>query len=483
MSRHTKLGLGAALLVALAGAWLWLGGGSGGAKASRLEVSAPPPPEDSVSFAEPEASALAVPITIDLRPLVEELENVVPRSWGSLDERLDVSDDGSRQVAVELEREPLEVSLHGTMARASTTIYYRVRGWYDPPVLPEVSASCGTDEDEPRPRLHVEVRAPITLTSEWNLRTRLQVDTIRAATDTDRDQCEITIFDIDMTGTVVGKAREFLQGRTDDLDERIAEADIRSEFVDWWQILLTPIDLTEDTWLVLAPESLRRGDIQGEGDAVTVPLDLVARPRVVLGSRPPTLERALPPLDSGRVEPGLQIRIEGRAEYAGAAERLTEELAGQEWTGMGQTVRLTGVGLQPTTEGRLAVMATVEGDVEGSLYLVGTPQYDAGTGMIRVPDLAFAVETSSALASGAAWLADSGIEEYLREQASVQADPAVEWAADKLREGLNRELDDGVRLEGSVHDVRILGIAVGRDAFLIRAAADADASLIIEEGA
>jgi hypothetical protein len=69
--------------------------------------------------------------------------------------------------------------------------------------------------------------------------------------------------------------------------------------------------------------------------------------------------------------------------------------------------------------------------------------------------------------------------DLLRERASWPATPAVAWLSDRLREGLNRNLSDELRVSGEVTGLHILGIHAMRDLLLIRVSATGNARLFI----
>lgn len=424
------------------------------------------------------ASALAVPVRVDIAPLIRELEAVVPGSYGDLENRLATGNDRV-EVAIELQREPFAAAMNGGVAEVTTTVHYRVRGWYDPPILPAISGSCGTDEGELLPRLSVTIEAPVTLTPDWRLSTQTRVARIAAASDTERDRCEMTFLGLDMTDRVAEGARSFLEGRAEWVDSTAATANLRASFESWWGELLKPISLDDQVWLVLDPSGLTRGPIVGSGDVIEVPVTLSASPRIVLGPRPDSIQRPLPPLESGAVEPGLDILVEGRADYATAGERLTTELAGTVLERVGRSVEIESVELFGIGGGQIALEVEINGDVEGRLYLVGEPVYDPASDQISVPDLAFDIATSDLIVSGASWLADHGIEDFMRRRAHWTMAPVAEWAAEQLRKGLNRPLANGVSIEGSVDHIRILAIQAGSDAFRVYVSGDAEATLVV----
>lgn len=427
-------------------------------------------------------SMLSVPVLIDLAPLVEAMESGVPTRWGDLESRIAVPDNDRLEIAFDLNRSPLRASFEGSVARVATTISYRARAWYDPPVLPAVSVSCGTGEDEAPPRLEIALEGPLTLDSEWRLRSQVSVDTILPVTEADRDRCRVSIIRWDMTERVVGGARDFLSAETETIDSLVADVDLRSKFEEWWTLIGEPIRLTDDVWLVLGGEGLVRGAIEGRGDGVETILGLRARPRVEVGPRPTDAIPPLPPLETSNMAPGFAVRVDARAEYEEASDVLSRELGGQELTAGGRTVRLEGFEVSGIGGGRLALAVDLRGDAQGRLYLVGTPEYDPSDGRIGVPDLDFDVASERAVVEGAAWLARVGLVGLLREAARWPAAPAMEWAREQVEKGLNRPLSDEVTLRGRVAEVDVIDVVAGRESLRVRADVRAEATLHVGGG-
>jgi hypothetical protein len=77
------------------------------------------------------------------------MEREVPRAFGEIEERLDHPSSDRMHVAFEVERSPLTASLTGSTARIRSTLRYRGRRWYNPPLLPELSASSRTRSASP----------------------------------------------------------------------------------------------------------------------------------------------------------------------------------------------------------------------------------------------------------------------------------------------------------------------------------------------
>jgi hypothetical protein len=435
-------------------------------------------PDSYVAGAIP-PSLISAPVRIPLAPLAAMLEASVPRSYGDLDERHSLPDRGNTEIAFRLWRAPFSVSLDGTRAAIRTAIRYGIRFYYDPPVLPEMSTSCGLDDGTEQPRLGVTLEAPVSVDPSWRLRTRTQVAGIRPASTMPRDRCTVTFLDLDVTDDIVGAARSFLDRHIRDIDSIAAAVDIRSTFAGWWQTLQQPVQLTDSLWLAMRPEAVQRGNVRGTGDSLEIALSLRARPTLVYGPRPNLTDIPLPRLDTGSVSQGLDLRVEAHAEYPAASAFLMDGLAGRTFEHEGRTIRLDSLRVFGIGGDRLAMELLLSGDVSARLYLVGRPDIDPASGEISVPDLDFDVATRDVVLAAASWLRADELREVLRERASWPAAPAVQWITGWLERGLNRSLSDELRVEGSVDSVRILGVHALREALLVQVAVTGSARLFV----
>ena len=159
------------------------------------------------------------PVRYHLAPAFAWLDSTIPPKLGDLERRDTSPEDPKLSYAFQLERDPFVLSVRRRSATLQTDLAYRVRAWYNPPVLPEISASCGDEGEAPRAR--VSVTMDVRLGQDWTLHpsTRAAVDALSEADD---DKCTITPLEIDVTGDVIKAARKALQEKADDLDEKLA---------------------------------------------------------------------------------------------------------------------------------------------------------------------------------------------------------------------------------------------------------------------
>jgi hypothetical protein len=381
-------------------------------------------------------SYLDVPVRYDLAPALQWLEATVPRAVGDINDRRPVPGKNRMHYAFHLERQPFRVRIEGRTATVVASIRYQGRAWYDPPVLPEISGSCGVGDT--RPRARVAIVSSVELTENWTLKPRTRA-VAEPLTRGKRDRCKVTALRIDVSDKVLAAARAALQKELTDFDQRVACFDLQAEAQKVWDVLQSPLRLTDSLWLAIDPSAVRIGLLEVEGDTLVTTVGLSANPRIVGGPRPPPSERPLPaPQHAGTQPPALHLLTEARVPYDVMSVMLT------------------------------------------TLYAVGHPAFDTATAELFMPDLAYDIGTRSALVGALSWLAQGTIEDFLRTRVRIKMGHIIEQGRELLERNLNRELVPGVQLRATVGAGRVLGVRAAPDALLARAVASGQGELVLD---
>ncbi len=429
-----------------------------------LATSGPPPP-----------SSVALPVTVALGPLAARLEKAVPKHFGSLDQRLPVRGVQGLTLALQLSRAPFQVSFVGDQAVVHATVTYALKAWYHSP-FGVLTAACGNGGPKD-PRLSLTVRGPIRIEPDWSLHTHARLSELRPASSKPRDRCRVTGLGLDITNEVVQQARTYLESQAAALDTALARVDVRTPVSRGWQALEQPVPLGDSLWLLVHPESVRRGPVHGLGDSVRITLGLRARPTVVVGAPPAASDVPLPTLDSGAVSPRFDVRVAGRAGYEEATRLLQRELGGTRVREVGRTLVLDSLKVFGIGGGKLAVEVRVGGAASARLYLTGTPRLDPATGQITIPDLDFDIRTRDLALKAESWLLGDRLRDLLRDQARWPTPADIARMRAQLQGGLNRKLSPGLSVQGAVDSLRVDAVQATRAAIMLRASAIGTASL------
>ena len=427
-----------------------------------------------------DSSVVDAPISYALEPMLEALERAVPRRFGDIEKKIGVPSNRRQSFAFAATRTPFSIAFDSSRLTLSTVVSYEGRGWYDPMLGPTVSASCGTDGT--RPRVHVVISTDLSVSPAWQIRSRSRVRSLRPQTDTDRDQCRVTMFKIDVTDKVVSALRPILSRRLPDVDRRIARFDLRTRVDRWYNLLNKSIRIQDSLWLVLAPEAVRLGGFRLEDTALVADIRLQARPMLVSGPRPARIITTLPPLIQATrtVGDSAHLMLEGLLTYEGASTLLAKQVVGRKFSRFGRRIVIRSARIYPLGDGRVALAVGVDGAVKGDAYFVGTPQLDTIERTLAVPDLDFDVATASALVRGLAWLKKADMVADLRTRARVPLEPILEETRARVEHAINRQLAPGVMLSGQVHTGRLLDVLASTQWLVIRAEATGTLGLGID---
>ncbi len=430
-------------------------------------------------------SILHLPVDYDLSTAPAMLESMLPQRVGSIADRRSHPASDLIQYAFEAEREPLQVELRGDTVQVTAILHYRARGWYNPPIFPEITGSCG-ERTETMPRARVVLSSPVSVGEDWSIETALQIDRVEPMTSGRGDRCIVSGIDVDITEWIMEEARVGLGEWLSEIDGTLAGFDFRTDLEQYWTMIRDPVDLGGGFWLVVDPRSIRHAGLNGSSsmaNGLRIDLEVEARPRIVSGARPSqngATAAELPRLVQGPVDEGSTVHLESTTDYGMISDLAREALRGQVVEAGGRTIRIEDVRVRGVGDGRVSLDLRVDGAVRGQLFLVGTPVYDAARNEITIPDLTFHVETRNVLARAASWILQTGFSDRIRRQARWSVGELLDDPAALAEEALNRQLSELVRMEGRLGSLEVTRVAAMRHGLVVRSRLAGDVRLIVE---
>ncbi|MEO8449607.1 MAG: DUF4403 family protein [Gemmatimonadota bacterium] len=446
-------------------------------------VIAPPPSQNFEKEADRPPplppSSIDAPLLVDMRRARELLETALARRLGDINKRITVPEKKRTAFAFELRRDPFQVSVKGDTFVVTSTIHYQGRGWYKPPIGPEISGSCGTSGDQPRARVVIQVRPK--LTREWRLQARPRLAYVGPVTEEERDQCEVTFAHINVTGKVIEAARGVIESQLPKVGDMLARLDVRGEFEKIWLEVQKPIRLTDSVWLMLRPTGVRLGHLSGTRDMLGTTVGITSEPKIETGPQPMVAPLPLPPLDTAVAANGFSALIEGRFGYPVINKSLTDALAGTVIKTPGGTIKLKEVAAFGIGGGRLALGVRFGGTTTGLVYFIGTPKYDEESGEITVPDLDYDASSVGLLVRGLAWLKGDELRDFLRTKAVFPSGDALDKLAQLTTKGLNRDLAPGIHLSAAIDKTHVIRIVPRANALILQAHATGEAALHVTD--
>ena len=86
-------------------------------------------------------SRVELPLLVDITTAVNLLEQGLPRKFGNINQRQPVPGKKRAAFAFQIRRDPFRVSVKNDSFVVAATIHYQGKGWYKPPIAPEVGGS------------------------------------------------------------------------------------------------------------------------------------------------------------------------------------------------------------------------------------------------------------------------------------------------------------------------------------------------------
>jgi hypothetical protein len=340
-----------------------------------------------------------------------------------------------------------------------------------------VSASCGTDSLRPRAKLTLRVTGRID--DNWKLRARSAVTAV-PLTDTERDQCEVTVAHIDVTDKVLAAAAGALQNELVKVDRQLGAFPLRATVEGVWNTMQQPLRLTDSLWLLINPVSLRFLPPTTSGDSLLWQAGLEAKPEILGGAKPAaSTNPLLSPDRSPAPTPSFLILSEGRLPYDVAEDILSKALQKTKIKLGSHTISINHLKPAPLGDGRVSVALTVSGAANGTLYAVGHPHIDSA-GVLTMPDLTIDAGSTDALTGALAWLASGDrLTQFLREAIKVNLAPTLEKARELAEKNLNRELAPGLALQTTLTSAAPTGVWAGPDALIARVIVQGKGAILI----
>lgn len=415
---------------------------------------------------------IALPVTISLAAVRSRLDLALPTS-DSLDHVRCTALGGAVCHQYVYRREPLRLGMLDDRFSLVAPLRYRGRM-----ALPRVGGvgSCGY---APEPMRHAELHFSTSL--YWRTDWRLGARNTTLAAEL-RDRCEVTVLDVDATPLMRRMADAQLRDMRHELDSIIpALLDLRPAADSLWRLLQRPmaLDSAGSVWLAMGPDGVGLAPVTGAAGTIRTAVVLTARPRVVLGARPANGARSLPQLSVAPATSGLRVPVDVALPFDELGRRATALLAAES---AGKDVRVREVRVWGAGD-TAVVRLELDGRVDGTLYLAGRVRYDAAGRALRLDDLRYTVESTHLMTRLKVTLGAPLVRRALDQATShgrLDVGAQLDSVRLQLNSQLNRQLAPGLAVGGGISDVRVIGLYVTSNAFVVRVELVGSAQLFMQ---
>jgi hypothetical protein len=319
----------------------------------------------------------------------------------------------------------------------------------------------------------------------WNLRSRTSIQPL----DFGR-RC--TFLGIDVTDLILRPMlEEQLTNAAKTIDAQTPKlASLKSSAQQIWTSLQQPYPIAANTWLVLDPADVSLTPIRGSGLTIASAIELHARTRVVVGNKPPTAQKPLPPLRiANGTDRGIRVPFDVELPYAEASRLITEQFGKRTYSlGGGATLAIDSIRLSAGTNGKTNIEASIDfrggglRHYNGLVYLEGVPAFDAASGTVVVSDVDYSIDPKrhNPFLRVANRMAHDDVRAQLRAGAHWPVGDSIATMKSEIERGITRKLASNVMLRGHVESIQPVSVTIRPEGFTIRAVAVGNAAVEVK---
>jgi len=411
-------------------------------------------------------SNIEVPVTADLTSYFVQAENSVPNKYADNQQPCE----GLRYNYV-FTRTPFTITGSNNVVNLKFTGSYGFNVSYcakcttllgsQQCIVPTVSAQCGMGNEPPR-RMEIAYQSTISVMPDYHLRSK----TILFPAPNPLDRCNVFMGTIDVTNRLI----QFITGPLNDLgkqvDVRIAAYNVKPMVEQLWKNITTEVKLGDIGYLNINPQAVRLSSFSLNGSMLNFSVGVLAKPVVTVASDP-SPPKPLPNLSSYTPTNGFNVYLDLLENYDHLSKIVNQQVVGQQMEIAGKQFIVNNTNVYGIGK-KIVMQVDFSGSNTGTIYLVGTPTYDAATHELSFPDLSFDLQTKTWMLKAAKWMFNGRITEMIRQKATYNFSKFIADNKTRLQSQLSRNLGNNIRSDVTIQDLDIQAIYPTSEKLIIR---------------
>lgn len=429
------------------------------------------------------SSEINIPIQINLKPMYAMAEKSVdtvftspgyPDGW--------VQDGCDTRFKYVFRRSPLQITGVGNTLSIGFMGYYKIVGssrvCVNGTVVSPWTPACSCGFNEPERRVNISFTNAIGVQPDFKVKLSVKRNEPKAL-----DKCEVCFWGQDITKQVLKGLTTELDVSKKDMEKTYGSVDLKPRFQQVWNQLNKVYNLYGLGWLKINPQKIRLNNLYINKDTLNIYMGLSAKPAISF-EKPEEKNSAIPNLGSFSKQQGFSIFLDAVLNYDSLGTIMNAQLQGQEFSFKKGFIKkkfiidnckIYGGGFE-----KLIIKILFSGTNSGVVYLVGKPVYDADKKTVEVADIDFDIKSKNVLLGSADWLFDKKITKEISKQAKFELGNYIDSAKLNMNSQLNQEWIKGIRSNGNIKDIKIIGIYPMQQHLVIRSNCTGDLSVKVE---
>ncbi len=415
-------------------------------------------------------SNIEVPVTADLKSYITQAENSVPNKYSDNQQPCQ-----GLRYSYTFTRTPFTITGSNNVVNLSFIGGYGFTASYcakcgtllgnGPQCLvPTVSAQCGVGE--PLRRMQISFQSTVTVLPDYHLRSK----TVLYPAPKPLDRCTVFLGTIDVTDRLIGYLNDPLNELGKQVDAKIAAYNVKPMIDQMWKSLTSEFKMGDVGFLNVNPQAVRLSNFNLNGSLLVFSVGISAKPIVTTASNPQPA-KPLPNLSAYVPAKGFNIYLDMVENYQHLTTTVNQQITGQSTDVAGKhfvvdSVRIYGIGT------KIAIKVNFSGTNTGTIYLVGTPTYDAVQHELSFPDLTFDLQTKAWMLKAANWMFNGKITDAIRKKATYNFGKFIADGKARLQSELSKDMGNGIHSDVAIQDMDIQSIFPTADKLIVRSLID-----------
>lgn len=220
-----------------------------------------------------------------------------------------------------------------------------------------------------------------------------------------------------------------------------------------WNTLMQPIQINKelDAWLKIRPQELLMTPLQTKNNNLRFTLGLKAETETYIGTVPVKDKQSVVPnlKLASSVNENFQVALTSLVSYSTLKKLAQEQALGKTFEEGKRKITITGLDVYAQDD-KLVVAVDMTGSLNGRVYLMGKPAYEAASTKLVLREVDYSLETRNVLAKSADWLMHGQFVKMMTPYFQVSVADQLNTARKAVQDNLNKPVSKGVSLTGKL---------------------------------
>ncbi len=201
------------------------------------------------------------------------------------------------------------------------------------------------------------------------------------------------------------------------IDRQLKENFILKEYVsEAWRQVQKPVLISDEhqLWVKIKPHAVSMTPVNTIDSLIKSTIAIESLTEVIIGEQPPyDYQDTLPPFSvKEKVADDFRVNLFTQIPFAQAEQMAKKYIVGESFEAKGQKVTVEDLELYGQGD-KVVVNAKLTGSYNGSVYMIGRPEYNERKNEIEIKDLKYELSTQNFLHKSLAWIFKKNIEKRL----------------------------------------------------------------------